>query len=81
MSKKPNVLDLPLKHRIGQMMCPGGGMFNSMSVEEADALLREYQYGAMWGCGNINMEMANLAENEIGNKARVLKTRASQKAQ
>ena len=79
MSKKPNVLDLPLKHRIGQMMCPGGGMFKDKTLEEVDALLREYQYGAMWGCGNINMEMANLAENEIDNKAHVLKTRASQK--
>lgn len=79
MSKKPNIKDMSLKHRIGQMMCPGGGMFKNMSTEEVDALLREYQYGAMWGCGNINMEIANLAENEIGNKARVYKNREAQK--
>lgn len=79
MSKKPNVKDMSLKHKIGQLMCPGGGALSKMSMKEADAILREYQFGAMWGCGNINMEMANLAENEIGNKAKALKGKESQK--
>ena len=79
MTKKPNIKDMSLKHKIGQLMCPGGGALSKMSMEEADAILREYQFGSMWGCGNINMEMANLAENEIGNKAKALKGKESQK--
>ena len=78
--KRPNIKDLTLREKIGQILMVQQDAL--LRKTEADArtprehaevieLMKKYQYGSIWGSGNIDMRNANMAEETIGEKPKI----------
>lgn len=78
--KKPNVKDLSLREKIGQILMLHQYTLLHKCETEANALrekeevheiMKKYQYGSIWGSGNIDARNANMAEETIGQKPKI----------
>ena len=78
--KRPNIKDLTLREKIGQiLMVQQDALLRKTEAdariprdrEEVIELMKKYQYGSIWGSGNIDMRNANMAEETIGEKPKI----------
>ena len=75
--KRPTLSELTLTEKIGQLLMPNQyTVLQKCEVDETMARSKEeiadfmskYQYGSLWGTGNMMLKNANLAEVNIGFK-------------
>lgn len=75
--KRPTLDELTLTEKIGQLLMPNQyTVLQKCEVseemprpqEEIDAFMSKYQYGSLWGTGNMMLKNANMAEINIGFK-------------
>ena len=75
--KRPTLDELTLTEKIGQILMPNQytvlqkcevSETTPRTQEEIDAFMSKYQYGSLWGTGNMMLKNANMAEINIGFK-------------
>lgn len=75
--KRPSINELSLREKIAQLlMIQQYSLLQKCEVdetlprstEEMLSIMEKYQYGSLWGCGNMNLNNANMAEINIGHK-------------
>ena len=75
--KRPTLNELTLTEKIGQILMPNQytvlqkcevSETTPRTQEEIDAFMSKYQYGSLWGTGNMMLKNANMAEINIGFK-------------